>query len=138
MATIKDYMDKNENVRVLIDLTPDMESIGIFNKELYDGMLHDIPEKFQQLKVVSEGWLMGKQCNKLYVIKEKEYVIEIQETLSKLVPVKAASEADAIQKVKEQYSTGDIILEAEDLKEHQISVYHETRHKEKEQEERTL
>lgn len=81
---------------------------------------------------------MGKQCNKLYVIKEKEYVIEIQETLSKLVPIKAASEADAIKKVKEQYSTGDIILEAEDLKEHQISVYHETRHKEKEQEERTL
>lgn len=100
MATVKDYMDKNDNVRVLIDLTPDMESIGIFNKELYDGMLHDIPEKFQQLK--------------------------------------AASEADAIKKVKEQYSTGDIILEAEDLKEHQISVYHETRHKEKEQEERTL
>lgn len=136
MATVKDYMDKNDNVRVLIDLTPDIESIGIFNKELYDGMLHDIPEKFQQLKVVSEGWLMGKQCNKLYVI--KEYVIEIQETLSKLVPVKAASEADAIKKVKEQYSAGDIILEAEDLKEHQISVYHETRHKEKEQEERTL
>lgn len=136
MATVKDYMDKNDNVRVLIDLTPDIESIGIFNKELYDGMLHDIPEKFQQLKVVSEGWLMGKQCNKLYVI--KEYVIEIQETLSKLVSVKAASEADAIKKVKEQYSAGDIILEAEDLKEHQISVYHETRHKEKEQEERTL
>lgn len=138
MATVKDYMDKNDNVRVLIDLTPDMESIGIFNKELYDGMLHDIPEKLQQLKVVSEGWLMGKQCNKLYVIKEKEYIIEIQETLSKLVPVKATSEADAIKKVKEQYSAGDIILEAEDLKEHQISVYHETRHKEKEQEERTL
>lgn len=138
MATVKDYMDKNDNVRVLIDLTPDMESIGILNKELYDGMLHDIPEKFQQLKVVSEGWLMGKQCNILYVIKEKEYVIEIQETLSKLVPVKATSEADAIKKVKEQYSAGDIILEAEDLKEHQISVYHETRHEEKEQEERTL
>lgn len=34
MATVKDYMDKNDNVRVLIDLTPDMESIGIFNKEL--------------------------------------------------------------------------------------------------------
>ena len=31
MATVKDYMDKNDNVRVLIDLTPDMESIGIFN-----------------------------------------------------------------------------------------------------------
>lgn len=138
MATVKDYMDKNDNVRVLIDLTPDMESIGIFNKELYDGMLYDIPEKFQQLKVVSEGWLMEKQCNKLYVIKEKEYVIEIQETLSKLVPVKATSEVDAIKKVKEQYSTGDIILEAEDLKEHQISVYHETRHREEEQEERTL
>lgn len=97
-----------------------------------------ISRKISAAKVVSEGWLMGKQCNKLYVIKEKEYVIEIQETLSKLVPVKATSEADAIKKVKEQYSTGDIILEAEDLKEHQISVYHEIIHKEKEQEERTL
>ena len=32
MATVKDYMDKNDNVRVLIDLTPDMESIWHFQQ----------------------------------------------------------------------------------------------------------
>lgn len=132
MATVKDYMDKNDNVRVLIDLTPDME-------KLYDGMLYDIPEELQQLKVVSEGWLMGEQCNNLSVIKEKEYVIEIKEQLARTVKIQAASEEEALKKVEEKYYSGEIILNADDMKSYDIEPYHKYHMtREKEQEDRTL
>lgn len=124
MPTVKDFMDNNDNVRIKIDLTPDMDNIGICNENLYDGMLHDIPEHLQNLKVVQEGWLIGAACNSLTVIKEKEYSFEIREQLSRIVSVKAGSEKEAHKKIEDMYYSGEIVLNAEDLKEHDIRRYH--------------
>lgn len=123
MSTVKDFMDNNDNVRIKIDLSPDTDNIGMCNEKLYDGLLHDIPEHLQNLKVVREGWLIGAGCNLLTVIKEKEYQIEIKETLSRLVTIKAGNKEEALKKVEERYYNGEIILNAEDFKDYEVKPY---------------
>lgn len=45
---------------------------------------------------------------------EVDFLVEIQETLSKIVPEKADTPEEAIKKVKERYDKAEIILNAED------------------------
>lgn len=125
MPTVKDFMDNNDNVRKKIDLTPDMDNIGICNENLYDGMLHDIPEHLQNLKVVQEGWLIGAGCNCLTVIEEKKFTFEIKESRSRLVTVSATTEEEAMKTVEEKYFNGDIVLNSEDMKGYGILRYYE-------------
>ena len=44
-----------------------------------------------------------------------EFQIEISETLSRIVSVKANDINEAIQKVREQYQQSDIVLDSEDF-----------------------
>lgn len=66
----------------------------------------------------------------------KEYTFEIKEQLARTVKIQAASEEEALKKVEEKYYSGEIILNADDMKGYDIEPYHTTR--EKEQEDRTL
>ena len=59
------------------------------------------------------------------MIKENEYMVEITEVLSRLVKINASSREDAISKVEEKYFSGEITLNAEDMKESDINVYKE-------------
>ena len=53
----------------------------------------------------------------------KVYKIEVEEILQNVYPVKAKSLAEAIDKVKEKYKNGDIVLYAECLMETNFSEY---------------
>ena len=53
----------------------------------------------------------------------KIYKIEVEEILQNVYPVKAKSLAEAIDKVKEKYKNGDIVLYAECLMETNFSEY---------------
>lgn len=68
---VKDFMENNENVMIEISATPSMEDIGICNPTIYVGNLADVPEEYQKLHVVEEGWLIGAQRNQL-VVPEQE------------------------------------------------------------------
>ena len=59
------------------------------------------------------------------MIKENEYMVEITEVLSRLVKINASSREDAISKVEEKYFSGEITLNADDMKESDINVYKE-------------
>ena len=52
----------------------------------------------------------------------KKYRIEITETLSRTIEAEAESEAVAVEKVRQMYRNGDIILDASDYIETEISV----------------
>ena len=52
----------------------------------------------------------------------KKYRIEITETLSRTIETEAESEAVAVEKVRQMYRNGDIILDASDYIETEISV----------------
>ncbi len=47
-------------------------------------------------------------------MRTKEYNVEIKETLSKVIKVKAASEKEALKKAEEEYYQADIVLTPDD------------------------
>ena len=56
---------------------------------------------------------------------KKNYEIEIEEILQKVVTIKAESLEEAIDIAREMYRNCDVVLEAEDLKETKFDLYEE-------------
>lgn len=63
MITIKDFItnDDNENVVVLIRTE---------TKDIWRGLLHDIPKKLYDREVLKEGYGLVSQCNILTIAEE--------------------------------------------------------------------
>ena len=59
----------------------------------------------------------------------KKFTIEITETLQKQVTVKANSREEAEEKVRKQYTDGDLMLDDSNLVDTDFSVIKETRSK---------
>lgn len=57
---------------------------------------------------------------------EKEFNIEIKETLSRVEKIKAKSLEDAIKKAKDIYYSEKIVLDAQDLTDVDFKPYEET------------
>lgn len=47
MATIKDFMENNENVPIMIETSETKDITDPLRKELWKGMLYNIPKKLQ-------------------------------------------------------------------------------------------
>ncbi len=54
-----------------------------------------------------------------------EYLIEVEETLQRIIPVKAKSESSALSIVKRLYQNNKIILDGEDLKEVDVRAFYQ-------------
>lgn len=67
MATIQDYIDNNENIRVRIDRKESTDPCDPMIYPEWEGMLKDIPQKYRNLEVISEGWMLQAQINSLAV-----------------------------------------------------------------------
>lgn len=67
MATIQDYIDKNENIRVRIDGKESTDPCDPMIHTMWEGMLKDIPERFRGKEVIDEGWMMAAKINSLSV-----------------------------------------------------------------------
>ena len=63
------------------------------------------------------------------VLHEKEYMVEIEEKLQRVVPVRASSEIEAINRVRERYYNQQIILDAEDMKDVNFKNYARNDHR---------
>ena len=53
----------------------------------------------------------------------KVYKIQVEETLADIVSVQASSKDEALEKVKEQYRRGDIVLEYDNFVDVEFSVF---------------
>lgn len=70
MATIKDFIENNENVPIMIETTETRDTTDPLRKELWKGMLYDIPKDLQKLEVIQEGYGIVAQCNILTILED--------------------------------------------------------------------
>lgn len=67
MTTIKDFIENNENVPIMIETTETRDTTDPLRKELWKGMLFDIPKNLQNREVIQEGYGIVAQCNILTI-----------------------------------------------------------------------
>ena len=70
MATIRDFIENNENVPIIIETSETTDTTDPLRKELWKGMLYDIPQKLQNREVIQEGYGIVAQCNILTILEE--------------------------------------------------------------------
>lgn len=70
MATIKDFITNNENVLIIIETAETRNTTAPLRKELWKGMLYDIPKDLQNREVIQEGYGIVAQCNILTILEE--------------------------------------------------------------------
>lgn len=70
MLTVRDIIEENEDMRVIIHLKTNRYYSGAMTTELYDGMLHDVPEELRGLEALRSGWVIGPDCPFIDVIKD--------------------------------------------------------------------
>ena len=72
MATIKDFIEKNENVPIMIETAETRNTTDPLRQELWKGMLYDIPKDLQNREVIQEGYGIVAQCNILTILEDGE------------------------------------------------------------------
>ena len=72
MVTIKDFIINNENVPIIIETTETRNTTDPLRKELWKGMLYDIPKDLQNREVIQEGYGIVAQCNILTILEDGE------------------------------------------------------------------
>lgn len=70
MATIKDFIINNKNVPIMIETSETRETTDPLRKELWKGMLYDIPKDLQNREVIQEGYGIVAQCNILTILED--------------------------------------------------------------------
>ena len=71
MVTIQDFIDNNENVPIIIESKQSRDSLDPLIKEVWIGMLYEIPIDLRGLEVISVGFAgfgLVAQCNVLIVV----------------------------------------------------------------------
>lgn len=72
MVTIKDFINRNENVPIIIEMVETRVTTDPLRKKLWEGMLYDIPKNMQNREVIDEGYGLIAQCNVLTILEESE------------------------------------------------------------------
>jgi len=72
MATIKDFIENNENVPIMIETSETKDTTDPLSKELWKGMLYDIPKKLQNREVIQGGYGIVAQCNILTILEDSD------------------------------------------------------------------
>ena len=72
MVTIKDFIINNENVPIIIETAKTRNTTDPLRKELWKGMLYDIPKDLQNREVIQEGYGIVVQCNILTILEDGE------------------------------------------------------------------
>ena len=70
MVTIKDFITNNENVPIMIETAKTRNTTDPLRKELWKGMLYDIPKDLQNREVIQEGYGIVVQCNILTILED--------------------------------------------------------------------
>lgn len=72
MVTIQDFIDNNENVPIIIESKQSKDRHDPLSKEVWRGMLDEIPVSIRNLEVISAGFGLAAQCNVLVVVERSE------------------------------------------------------------------
>lgn len=72
MTTIRDFIENNENVPIIIETSETKDTTDPLRKKLWKGMLYDIPKNLQNREVIQEGYGIVDQCNILTILEDGE------------------------------------------------------------------
>ena len=72
MITIRDFIKNNENVPIIIETAKTRNTTDPLRKELWKGMLYDIPKDLQNREVIQEWYGIVSQCNILTILEDGE------------------------------------------------------------------
>ena len=72
MITIRDFIINNENVPIIIETAKTRNTTDPLRKELWKGMLYDIPKDLQNREVIQEWYGIVSQCNILTILEDGE------------------------------------------------------------------
>ena len=72
MVTIRDFIENNENVLIIIETAETKYTTDPLRKKLWKGMLYDIPKNLQNREVIQEGYGIVDQCNILTILEDGE------------------------------------------------------------------
>lgn len=70
MVTIRDFIENNENVLIIIETAETRNITDPLRKELWKGMLYDTPKDLQNREVIQEGYGIVAQCNILTILED--------------------------------------------------------------------
>lgn len=70
MVTIRNFMENNKNVPIMIETAETRNTTDPLRKELWKGMLYDIPKYLQNREVIQEGYGIVAQCNVLTILED--------------------------------------------------------------------
>ncbi len=70
MATIKDFIENNENVPIMIETSETRSTTDPLKKGLWKGVLYDVPKSLQNREVIQEGYGIVAQCNILIILED--------------------------------------------------------------------
>ena len=70
MVTIRDFIENNENVPIMIETSETRDTTDPLRKELWKGMLFDIPKSLQNREVIQEGYGIVAHCNILTILED--------------------------------------------------------------------
>lgn len=70
MITIRDFIENNENLLIIIETAKTRNTTNPLRKELWKGMLYDVPKDLQNREVIQEGYGIVAQCNILTILEE--------------------------------------------------------------------
>ena len=65
--TVRDCIENNDDIEVRLDAMESRDDCDPLHHTFWQGRLKDIPEKYRDLDVISEGWMMEAQINSLSV-----------------------------------------------------------------------
>lgn len=70
MVTIRDFIENNENVLIIIETAETRNTTDPLRKDLWKGMLYDTPKDLQNREVIQEGYGLVAQCNILTILED--------------------------------------------------------------------
>lgn len=70
MITIRDFIENNENVLIIIETAETRNTTDPLKKELWKGMLYNVPKDLQNREVIQEGYGIVAQYNILTILEE--------------------------------------------------------------------
>lgn len=70
MSTIKDFINNNENLSIIIKTKQSKDSVDPLSKEVWKGMSYDIPIELYDKEVTEEGYGFVSKCNILKIIEK--------------------------------------------------------------------
>ena len=72
MITIRDFIENNENVPIIIETSETKDATDPLRKKMWKGMLYDIPKDLQNREVIQETYGIVSQCTILTILEDGE------------------------------------------------------------------